>query len=164
MDIPANCEKTDIGIGGVEGLAFPLVYAEGHKCNDNEGHSLNKLCKENSRNNLRERVKKVMAEGGTKEDAQKVLDKYLESYEFGKPGGGGGRTTDPIMAEALDSARKLIKKALAAKDIKMSTVSSADLTAKAKLLVERRPELLAEAKKAVAKREKDMDGILDDVA
>lgn len=163
MEIAANCPMEDIGIGGVEGLKIPVPIEKGHVCTENEAHALNQLLKENTRNNLRDRMKKLKDEGGDMAACQALLDEYLKSYDFGKPGGGGGRTTDPVMAEAIDSAKKLIRKALVAKGHKLSSYSAQDMTNKAKALIERRPELLKQAKKAVENREKDMDAILDDV-
>lgn len=164
MQIAANCPREPISVGGMSNLQMPIPITEGHKCVVNEAHALNQLLKENARNNLRERIKKCVEDGGKLAECQKVLDEYLAAYEFGKAGGGGGRETDPIRAEALDQAKKLIRRALIKKGTKLSTVSAADMTKKANALVERRPELLKNAAKTVANRDRDMEGVLDDVA
>jgi hypothetical protein len=164
MNIPSNCPTQEIGIGGVEGLVIPLPVSKGHPCTENEAHALNQLLKENTRNNLRERVKEaVEKKGADKAAVQAILDEYLKTYDFGKAGGGGGRIVDPVMAEAVDNAKKLIKRALMEKGVKMSTVSSADMNKKARQLIERRPELLKQAAAEVKKREKDMASVLEDI-
>ncbi len=163
MEIAANCPVEVVSVGGVSNLNVPIPIAAGHKCTENEAHALCQLLKENLRNNLRERIKKAKTDGVNQAGCQKILDEYIQSYTFGKAGGGGGRQTDPIMAEAVDNAKKLLRRAYSEKGVKLSTISAADLTKKALALIERRPELLKKAAKVVADREKDMGDILGDI-
>jgi len=163
MQVSENTPRdSGFGVGGVDDLTIVTPISEGHTCSAEEAHALNQLLKENARNNLREKVKAAVAVGADKAAVQKILDEYVEGYSFGAGGGGGGRTSDPIMAEALDKARKLIRKALVKKGIKVSSVSAADINARAKKLVERRPDIYKAAKKEVADRDKMMDGVLEE--
>lgn len=163
MNIPQNAERVALTIGGFGGVLVPVgFYQEGHTCTKAEAHVLGQIFNENLRNNLREKVKATVAEGGTKEEiqarVQKLVDDYVQQYEFQIGGGGGGfRTVDPIEAEMMHIARKSIKDAGQKKNI---TFTAKELTEKARELIEHEqygPVIRKRAEREIAARAKEED-------
>lgn len=94
-------------------FSVPQPYAAGHVLNANEASALNQTYAENVRNNKAKAVKEAVAENKFDQDVfQGQIDDYCSSYEFGVRTG-GGRTGDPVMAEAMDITRDLVRKTLA---------------------------------------------------
>jgi hypothetical protein len=86
------------------GLRFNVQspYSAGHVCTKGEARALNQKRLESIRNNLAAKVK----QGGL---TQADGDEYVASYQFGERSG-GSRSRDPVEAEALELARRLVRK------------------------------------------------------
>ena len=166
MEVNASTVQKGITIAGVEGLQVPQPFAAGHKANENEAHALNQLVQENVRNNLRTRIEGLKKDGQltvAAAEVQKIVTEYCTNYEFGQRGGGGFRTTDPVEAEMLDSARKKVKRALVKGGFKLKDISAADITEKARSLMTHAkygPKLRADAEKLVKQRDADLDDVI----
>ena len=110
-------------------------YSEGDTITANEASALNQTYRENIRNNFASRVKEAQDAAGEGNPLtgdvltklQSELDEYVETYEFGVRGGGGG-PRDPVMSEAMELARDAVRKALV-KSGKRVTGKNADYTA-----------------------------------
>jgi hypothetical protein len=147
----------------------PLRYEEGHELTAGEAGALNQTYHENLRNNF---AKKVKDAGGSPDLAalQAELNKYAEEYQFGvRVGGGGGRTTDPVMSLAMRIAKKKITDLLRDKGKKPSDYEPSAITAAAKALLDR-PEgaQILEVAKARVEEEKKLaseglDSLLSDL-
>lgn len=155
--ITADTPREDYTIAG-ETFSILQPYTEGHVLSANEAATLNQTWSENARNNFAKRVKDAK-EAGTFDQAslQLSLDDYLESYEFGVRTGGGGRTSDPVAAEALAIAKESVKKALQKKGAILKDYSAKDITDLAKQVLARgdatsqKIQALAEQRVAAAK-------------
>ncbi len=115
----------------------PLRYEEGHELTAGEASALNQTYHENLRNNF---AKKVKDAGGSPDipALQAELDAYASEYAFGvRSSGGGGRTTDPVMSEALRIAKKQINDLIRAKGGKPGDYEPSALTNAAKALLSR---------------------------
>ena len=86
------------------GLRFNLQspYSAGHVCTKGEATALNQKRLESIRNHLA-----VKAKDGALNQAD--VDAYAASYVFGERTS-GRRTSDPVEAEALELARRLVRK------------------------------------------------------
>ena len=93
-------DATEITIADVS-VKVPQPYSEGHKCSANEAGVLNQIVCENVRNNLREGVKKMVANGEDAKAIQAFVSSYADDYKFGERKGGGFRTADPVMAQLV---------------------------------------------------------------
>ena len=86
------------------GLRFNVQspYTAGHVCTKGEARALNQKKMESIRNHLA---------GTTKDRAltQADVDAYASSYVFGERA--GRHTSDPVQVEALELARRLVRKA-----------------------------------------------------
>lgn len=105
-----------------ETFAIPQPYTAGHALTAGEASQLNQVFAENARNNFAKKVKDAK-EAGTFDVQvfQGQLDDYLNEYEMGVRTG-GGRTGDPVRAEAMNIARDQVRKALIKKGHKLSDV------------------------------------------
>ena len=104
-------EATTITIAG-DLFTIPQPYSEGHVLSANEASALNQTFAENIRNNMATKAKALKETGAyDKEVFAGTVADYADEYEFGVRTG-GGRTGDPIMAEAMDITRELVRKAL----------------------------------------------------
>ncbi len=102
-------------------FSVPQPFAEGHVLNANEASTLNQTYAENVRNNKAKSVKEAVAAGTFDQDVfQGAIDDYCAGYEFGVRTG-GGRTGDPVMQEAMDITRDLVRKQLS-KQIQAGTL------------------------------------------
>ena len=86
------------------GLRFNIhsPYSTGHVCTEGEARALNQKRLESIRNNLA-----AAAKDGALTQAD--VDAYAASYVFGERTA-GRRTNDPVDAEALQMARRLVRK------------------------------------------------------
>jgi len=128
----------------------PDKYAEGHELNQNEADALNQTYHENLRNNFAKKVKDGMEAGVGLEVLQQQFAEYAAAYEFGVRTGGGGGPRDPVMTEAMNMARAIIRNALKTKGKKVSDYAASAINEKAKELVASKPEIMEAAKKRVA--------------
>lgn len=96
---------------GINGLEFEVdqPYKEGHVLNAGEASAFNQLYEENIRNNLREKIKKMVEEGKPQTEMQELVDKYCEEYEVGGTKRGGRRIHDPVLRETRNIAIEAIK-------------------------------------------------------
>lgn len=140
-------------------VKMPMPYAEGHTCNANEAAALNQTFRENVSNNVRKKVEEAAANGADEGTIQKIVSDFASTYEF-SASGGGGRTTDPVMKEALDIARNKIKEKLVANGVAASSIDSKELTRLAHEAVERHPQLLEAAKAIVESRKATTQSVL----
>lgn len=139
----------------IAGQTFQVVqpYAEGHVLTSGEASALNQTYAENIRNNFAARVKDAV-EAGTfdQEVFQGQLDDYMGEYEFGVRRGGGGRSGDPVMAEAMTIARDKVRQAIKrAGKHKLSDVPASEITRLAKELISsgKYPQIMEAAKARV---------------
>jgi hypothetical protein len=88
----------------IAGLTFKVSspYSAGHVCTEGEARALNQTRVENIRNNLA-----IKAKDRTLTQAD--VEAYAASYVFGERSG-GSRSHDPVEAEALEIARRLVRK------------------------------------------------------
>lgn len=145
----------------------PVRYEEGHELTENEAGALNQTYHENLRNNFASRVKDGVAAGKSIEDLQSELDTYAESYQFGVRVGGGGRTGDPVLREAMLIAKAKITEHLRKKGVKMKDVDSKTVSEAAKKLIARSPEIMELAKQRVEEAKSaaatDLDSLVADI-
>lgn len=144
-------------------VKVPQPFTEGHVCNGFEAGALNQLTCENLRNNLREAVKKAVTEGKSAGAIQSLVSDYAGKYKFGERKGGGFRTADPIMAEAMDDAKKRVKRAILKAGKPLKAFTSKDISERARKLIADHPKLMDKAKKVVQAREAEMDSIVADI-
>lgn len=162
MQFPANCPETTFSVSGFEGLVIKQPFKEGHTCTGPEAHVLNQTMVENTRNNLRTSVEEAKEKGASLADVQQLVDEYLVKYEFGARTG-GGRIADPIKAQAMEEARKKIRKAFIKQGRRLKEITSEEINKRAQALLDHPdfgPRLMAQAKKTVADREKDMNDVI----
>jgi hypothetical protein len=132
-----------------ETFLVPMPYRHGHVLNEGEANALNQTFAENVRNNLTSKLKEEKEAGSYEASVfQARLDEYCDSYEFGVRTG-GGRSSDPVMAEAMAIARDLVRKAIVKKGIKLSDVKASNITDLAKQQIEKNPAILATARARV---------------
>lgn len=130
----------------ISGKQFTIAapYAEGHVLTANEAAALNQTFRENIRNQLAKRV----AEGTA---GQADVDAVAESYRFDTRGhGGGGARRDPVMAEALRQATEMVKDLIKQKGHNLSDYPAATIKQYAEQVLERRPNLVDEARERIA--------------
>lgn len=148
-EITETTPRDTITIAGKE-FTIPQPYAAGHTLTANEASSLNQTFAENVRNNLAKKVKEQTEVGSFDQQVfQGTVDDYANNYEFGVRTGGGGRTSDPVMAEALDIARELVRKAIVKAGHKLADVKAAKITELAKGAIEKNPAILETARARV---------------
>lgn len=132
-----------------ESFAVPMPYKAGHHLTEGEANALNQTFAENIRNNLASKLKEEKEAGSFDLSVfQAKLDDYCDTYEFGVRTG-GGRSTDPVMTEALAIARDLVRKAIVAKGIKLSEVKASNITELARQTIEKNPKILETARARV---------------
>lgn len=141
----------------IAGRSFTVEpkYSEGHTLTANEASALNQLRSENLRNNFAQKAK----DGASQED----FDKYASSYEFGVRTG-GGRTSDPVEAAAMEIARETIRDALRKAGKKLTDYKAAQISAAAAKLLEgdRGPSIREAAKRRVEEMQSAAAGDLSD--
>lgn len=142
-------------------FSVPKPYTDGHVLTSNEAAALNQVFAENIRNNFAKTVATATDAGSFDlEVFQSKLDEYVDGYEFGVRTGGGGRSGDPVMVEAMSIARDLVRKAILKAGHKLSDVSAANITQMAKDAIDsgKNPQILELAKQRV-EAAKDIAGI-----
>lgn len=142
----------------IAGKSFNVFvpYAAGHVLTDGEASALNQTFAENIRNNFASTVKELVESGAFDQDVvQGQLDDYMSEYEFGQRRGGGGRTGDPVLREAMLIAKDLVRKALSKKGIALKDVPAADITRLAKETIDggKYPQIMETARARVAAQE-----------
>lgn len=159
--IHPHTPREDYTIAG-KTFSIPLPYAAGHTISANEAAALNQTWAENARNNFAKKVKEAEEAGSFDHSVfQANLDDYLSEYEFGVRT--GGRSGDPVMVEALSIAREKVRAAIVKKGIPLKDVTAAQITAKAKEVVEKYPEILEKARERVAASKEIADIELGDL-
>jgi len=147
-EITSETPRETYTIAG-ESFSVPLPYVPGHRLTEGEANALNQTWAENIRNNLASRIKEAKEAGSFDQSVfQGSVDDYADSYEFGVRTG-GGRTGDPVMAEAMTIARDLVRKAIVKKGIKLADVKAASISALAKDLIGKNPSILETARARV---------------
>lgn len=130
----------------------PVRYAEGHELTAGEASALNQTYHENLRNNFAKSVKEALEAGAFDQGSfQEKLDEYALSYQFGVRSGGGGRTTDPVMAEAMNIARGMIRAKL--REQKRKNVDPKAINEAAKNLIAKRADIMELARQRVAEQQ-----------
>lgn len=116
MQFNSDVTRVERTIGKTDGPSFtvlvPQPYAAGtHELTAGEASALNQTIAENLSNNLRAKLTDGNPDENdrqwTPEEAQAIVDKYLEDYEIGvrRAGSGAARVTDPVEREARKIAR-----------------------------------------------------------
>lgn len=145
----------------IQGRAFtvPLRYEEGHVLSAGEVSALNQVFHENIRNNLAKKLPTDQAE------AQKVVDDYSETYQFGvrTGGGGGGGPRDPVKVEAMRIARKAVETAILKKGLDLKTFTAKAISERAAIALPNHPEWTEEAKRRVSAQKQLADETLADM-
>jgi len=144
------------------GLVIPLPHVAGQPTTEAQAHVLNQTLAENARNNLRDKIKEC---GENLAAGQALVDEYLASYEFGKRGGGGFRSSDPVEAQAMDDLRKAITTALVGKGLAKKDIKPSDVTAKAKEILAgpKGENMRKRARKIVKERAESAQELLADL-
>lgn len=126
-----------ITIAGKE-FNVPSRYEEGHELTAGEASALNQTYHENLRNNFAKKVKDA-GENADLAALQAELDAYAAAYAFGvrTPGTGAGRTSDPVLSEAMRMAKKQIGDLIRTKGGKVSDYPADQISAAAKALLAR---------------------------
>lgn len=98
----------------IHGHAFQITqpFEAGHVLTENEARALNQTRSENIGNNVREKVKELLAEGDVA-GAEALVAERDASYEFTALSSGGGARRDPVENEARRLAREIIRNQLA---------------------------------------------------
>lgn len=148
-DITAETPRSTITIAG-QTFKIPEPYGEGHSLNANEASTLNQTYAENIRNNMFNKIEEAVEaskkDGGAPLDMtalQQLVDDYTADYEFGQRR--GGSSGDPVERAALDDARDLVRSKIREKGLKLSDYKSADITEKAKAVLEKYPQIREQA-------------------
>lgn len=164
-----NAAQVAVSSITIQGLEFevPRPFSAGpHTLTAGEAHALNQTMAENLRNNFASTVKDAMAAyrkaNSLAEDAevpvanldhdalQTEMDKYSAEYKFREGGGGGVRgPSDPVEREANAIATAKVKAKLTEKGIKLNSVSKEKMAELVKAVVEKYPDIRAEAERRV---------------
>lgn len=153
----------------IAGHAFtvPTRYAEGHELTAGEASALNQTYHENLRNNFAKKVKDGTEANVGVEVLQSQLDTYAAEYEFGVRTGGGGAPRDPVMSEAMNIAKGIIRQALKKKGKKITEVDPKAITEAAKTLIGRDAAIMETARARVAEAQaaaqEDIGDLLDNL-
>lgn len=113
LDNVAEYSNSNRGQITVNGKLFyvPQPYSPGpYELNEGEAHALNQTLAENLRNNFASMMKRAAEEENPRELTQEDMDRYAETYKFGKRGGGGGRIADPFQQERKKLATGAVNK------------------------------------------------------
>lgn len=138
-------ETTTITVQG-KSVTVPQPFAPGYKLRENDAAVLNQTYAENIRNNLSASVKAANEAKKSDKEIQALVDEYVKSYDFGIRTGGGGRSADPVMSEAMNIARQKVKEALKKQGVKVSDVPAADINKAAKEAIDKYPKIMEMAK------------------
>lgn len=152
----------------IAGESFQLSqpYAAGHTLTEAEAKTLNQVRSENIGNNLREKIKELI-DAGKLDDAKALVAEKDSTYEFTLASvGTGSRQLDPVEKEARALAKEIVKAKLAEKGLKFNVPPDGETkeswAEKMEANVEKfasNESVLAEAKKAVAAKQKRLAGL-----
>lgn len=160
-EITAETPRTTITIAD-NSFTVPQPYSEGHVLNANEASALNQTYAENVRNNQAKAIKEAIAAGTFNlEVFQGKVDDYTSGYEFGVRTG-GGRSGDPVMQEAMDIARDLVRKAIVKAGKALKDYTAANISTLARGVLDRNDEKAAKILATARQRVEESNGI-DDV-
>lgn len=135
-DVNESTPRTEITIAG-ETFSVAQPYAEGHVLTANEASALNQTFAENIRNNMAAKVKEFKESTTWDHDVvQGRVDDYVDEYEFGVRTG-GGRTGDPVRAEAMNIARDLVRREIQRQGKKLADYTAARISELAKSILDR---------------------------
>lgn len=126
----------------IQGTVFrvPVRYAAGHTLNDGEASALNQTLHENLRNNFAKKVAEGQEAGLPQETLQQQLDDYANDYAFGVRTGGGGFRGDPVMTQAMNMARDLVRNQIKVKNLDNDEWPAARISQAAKALLDSQGE------------------------
>lgn len=153
----------------IQGHSFTISqpFAAGHVLDDAQARALNQVRSENIGNNVREKVKELLAAGNVAEAEALVATRDAE-YVFTLAEVSASRKLDPVESEARRLAKEIIKNSLAGKGRKVSQVpegmTKEDWEAKLESEYERISLLDAvvkEARKNVAAKAKKAEALLE---
>lgn len=160
-------DDTEVGEAGfytltIQGKRFNVraPFAEGHVLTENQAHALNQVRAENIRNNGAQLLKKLAekrAESGevvSEEEAEKLIEDYDSSYEFGVRGARGPRIVlDPVTEAERRLALEAVKMKIKAQhpNLKLKEIPKEHLDSLVNQVVEK-GYFRAEAEEIVAKR------------
>lgn len=148
-DINQDTPRVEATIAG-ETFQVATPFKAGDVLQANEASALNQTFVENIRNNMAKQVKDAKEAGTFDSTAmQTVIDQYVDGYEFGVRTGGGGRTSDPVMAEAMDIARGKVREALQKAGHKLADVPASRISELAKEAVDKNPKIMDLARSRV---------------
>ena len=110
MNISPDSEIRQFTVRGIK-LNIPAPFSAGHTCTEGEASSLNQTLVENVRNNLAADIEESIKKGEAIDASQKMVDEYVQEYEFGVRRG-GLRETDPVESAAREIALELAKRSV----------------------------------------------------
>lgn len=131
-------------------FSIPMPFGAGHVLTDGEASQLNQVFAENVRNNLAAKIKEHTEAGTFDQDVmQGSVDDYCATYEFGVRTG-GGRTGDPVVAEAMNIAREMVREAIKKQGkYKLSDITAKQISDLAKSTIEKNPKIMETARARV---------------
>ncbi len=161
----------------IQGLLFPFIsrYSAGHVMTAEEALVLDQTLAENLRNNFASKIRAKAEEiakatpegetprGFTEEELtslQNDFQAYAQSYVFRAPRAGSG-PVDPIERTARKMAKELVMTALAAKNIKHTSLPEGKMEEFITAVLARKPEIMDEAKRRVEAAKAGAADLLD---
>ena len=137
-----------------ETYSIPAPYKTGDVLTAGEASQLNQVYAENIRNNMaaKSKAQKESDPPTWNHDIfQGTIDDYCETYEMGVRTG-GGRSGDPVMVEAMEMSRKLVREAIQKQGHKLADVPAKRISELAKGILDsgKYPQIMETAKAKVA--------------
>lgn len=146
-------DSTATGPLTIAGQAFTVnrPFAEGHVCTAGEASALNISFAEAIRNLFSDKVKAGKEVDGTPV-TQADVDATMATYALGirSGNGGGGRTSDPVEAQAMEIARGKVREAIRKQGFSLKDTKDSEITRLAKEALGKHPEWRDIAKQMVA--------------
>ena len=171
IEIPADAPFKSIIIGGLS-FNVPLPFNEGYVLRPKDAAQFNQVYHENLRNNFNKTVAERVAQSEESGEAvdtaqlQAEFNEYVAEYDFGERRG-GFRTTDPVLQEAMDIGRELIRVALKRRGHKIADIGAKKISELAKKAIDANPAIMVEAKNRVAAKQDvalgEVDSLIADV-
>lgn len=124
-----------------QSFKVPSPFAEGHVCTAGEAAKLNQVLHDAIRNNMATRIKDKGA-------GQAEVDNFVSTYSMGSHA--GGRTSDPVMREAMRLARDSFVAGLRKRGEVIKNWTAESITEHAKHIVSTDGRFLERAKRNVA--------------
>lgn len=153
------------------GTAFEITqpYDAGHVLTEAEAKTLNQVRSENIGNNLRDKIKELLEKGDTQGAVDLVAEKDMYYvFTLTSSGGGTSRKLDPVEREARAIAKDIIKAHLDKTGRKINKAPDGETAESWAEKIEShieaqmaREEVLKEAKKRVASKQKVIDAGLE---